>query len=53
MRYLKLFENFNDDDLIKFLYNPQDITIINSKEFDYLTQSDIDSTFDTQYGFFF
>lgn len=42
MRYLKLFENFNDDDLIKFLSNPQDITSISNKELDYLTQSDLD-----------
>lgn len=42
MRYLKLFENFNDDDLIKFLSNPQDITLINNKELDFITQSDLD-----------
>lgn len=43
MRYLKLFENFNDDDdLIKFLSHPQDITSISNKELDYLTQSDLD-----------
>ena len=42
MRYLKLFENFNDDDLIRFLSDPQDITSISNKELDYLTQSDID-----------
>ena len=42
MRYLKLFENFNDDDLIKFLSNPVDITLINNKELDFITQSDLD-----------
>ena len=42
MRYLKLFENFNDDDLIKFLSNPVDITLISNKELDFITQSDLD-----------